>query len=117
MDEVAARRYENAIVVDISGPVVFANAQQVEGLSNKLTGCERVYFSMRAVSDVDISGAQAIMTLISQLKERSVEVVMCGLSDRARRMFDRCDLTQMVGEDHIYWSVDKALLDDRTAAV
>lgn len=117
MDEEAARRNENAMVVYISGPVVFANAQQVEGLSNQLTGCERVYFSMRAVSDVDISGAQAIMTLISQLKERSVEVVMCGLSDRARRMFDRCDLTQMVGEDHIYWSVDKALLDDRTAAV
>ena len=116
MDEEIARRNENALVVYISGPVVFANSQTVEELSGQLNGYDRVYFSMRAVSDVDISGAQALMTVVTQLKEQNCEIIMCGLSDRARRAFDRCDLTAMVGEDHIYWSVDKALLDDKTAA-
>ena len=116
MDEKIAKANENALVVYISGPVVFANSQTVEELGSQLNGYDRVYFSMRAVSDVDISGAQALMTVLNQLKEKNVQIIMCGLSDRARRAFDRCDLTALVGEENIYWSVDKALLGDRTSA-
>lgn len=110
-------RFDNMEVVYITGPIMFANTSRIEEIALHMQGIGTALFSMRAVSDIDISGAQSIMGLVEKLQQDGTRVVFCGLSPMARTMFDRCGLFELVGEDNIFWSVDRALLDDHATVL
>lgn len=101
--------YKDAKVIYVSGPILFANTPKIESIMENTKGCGKIFLSMRGVSDIDITGAQALIDLVKYMKENDVAVVISGLSDKARLMSDRSGLTKLVGEENIYWSIDKAL--------
>ena len=103
--------YKDAKVAYISGPILFANTPKIEEIIDNTIGCEKLYLSMRGVSDIDITGAQSLIALVKHLQENNTMVVMSGLSEKARLMGDRSGLTELVGVENIYWSIDKALAD------
>ncbi len=107
----AQKQYKNAIVAYISGPILFANTPKIEEVKQNIEGFDKVFLSMRGVSDIDITGAQALIDLVKNLKENNTEVVLSGLSEKARIMSDRSGLTELIGVENIYWSIDKALQD------
>lgn len=109
-DEATRERLKNAMTCYVNGPIMFANAQTIEGLSDQFGGCHTVYMSLRGVNDMDISGAQAMMTLAGTLKAKGTTLILTGLPDRAKRMADRCGLTEAVGETHFYHAIDRAVL-------
>lgn len=109
-DEGARERLSKAMVCYVNGPIMFANAQAVDAMAEKLRDCHTVYMSLRGVSDIDVSGAQAMTRLAKTLKDRGAALILTGLPERARIMAERCGLTETVGAEHIYHAIDRAIL-------
>lgn len=110
-------RFDNMEVVYITGPIMFANTSRIEEIAGRVQGIGTVLFSMRAVSDIDISGAQSIIGLVEKLRQNGTRVIFCGLSTMANAMLERCGLLELVGEENIFWSVDRALLNDHNSVL
>jgi len=67
---------------------------------------------MRGVSYLDVSCAQAFEGVILSLKKRGVRVGCCGLSSETRRTMERSGILALIGEENVYWSIDRALTQD-----
>ncbi len=115
-DESARGRLVGATVCYVNGPIMFANAQAVEGMTEKLRGSHTVFMSLRGVSDMDISGAQAMTRLADALRQQGTRLILTGLPERAKTMADRCGLTEAVGEENFYHAMDRAILGYHAAA-
>ena len=115
-DESARGRLAGATVCYVNGPIMFANAQAVEGMTEKLRGSHTVFMSLRGVSDMDISGAQAMTRLADALRQQGTRLILTGLPERAKTMADRCGLTEAVGEENFYQAMDRAILGYHAAA-
>lgn len=111
-DALLAHRAENARVVYITGSILFSNTQMIEEIGQQVNGFSSVIFSMRGVSYMDISGAQAFLDLLRQVQNRQAQVFLCGVSPSVRQMMDRSGITQQAGEKAFYWSVEQALTQD-----
>ena len=115
-DPVLCERYSNAMVVYITGPMIFANTQAVADIAGKVAGSDTVLFSMRGVSNVsniDISCAQTLRELVEGLRKKGVDVAICGMTTHAMKMMDRSDLHKIIGDENFYWSVERVLLTNR----
>lgn len=112
-DPVLCDRYSNAKVVYITGPMIFANTQAISDIAEKVKGVDTVLFSMRGVSNIDISCAQVLRELIESLRNQGVDVALCGLPTHTMKMMQRTDLKEIIGEENFYWSVERVLLTNR----
>ena len=112
-DPVLCERYSNARVVYITGPMIFANTQAVADIAEKVAGFDTVLFSMRGVSNIDISCAGTLRELVEGLRKKGVDVVICGVPTHAMEMLDRTDLHEQIGDENFYWSVERVLLTNR----
>jgi len=113
-DEALRERYLNSCVVYITGPVIFPNTQSIEDIVNKLVpGCDTAIFSMRGASHIDISGAQVLLDVIKGLRARGLDIVFCGVSKSAMEMMRRSGISDLLGADSFYWSVDRVLSEKR----
>ncbi|MBQ2668262.1 MAG: SulP family inorganic anion transporter [Clostridia bacterium] len=113
LPNVDMEKYANTCVVYITGAVFFANTQKIVDYMNKLPKADRIVFSMRGVPVMDPDAAQAIMKLAETYDVQGVEVLMCGLNDTVRKVLDRAGVVDQIGEEHFYWSVDRALFDKK----
>ena len=89
-----------------------ANTEQILEMAGRLNGKSAVLFSMRGTSYMDISGAQAFSELMQTLNQQEIPVYICGVSDTVKNMMNRSGIVQLIGEDHFYWSVEKALMSE-----
>lgn len=69
--------------------------------------------SVRGVSVMDPDAAQMLLKLAGDYEARGVELLICGLNDKVRRILDRAGVTEKIGEENFYWSVDRALFEER----
>ena len=100
---------ENGLVCYITGPIVFANTERLEGIAEKAQDYSYVYFSMRGVPDMDISGTQEFGKLVARLQAEGKEIYLCSVQEDAMEMMRRGGIYAMVGQDCVYWSVERAL--------
>lgn len=103
--------YEEAEVVYITGAIIFANTKSITDLAERFADKSAVIFSMRGTSYMDISGAQAFLELINDVKEKSIPVYICGVPDSVRDMMEKSGIVDCVGENNFYWSVENALAE------
>ncbi|MDO4618561.1 MAG: SulP family inorganic anion transporter [Clostridia bacterium] len=104
---------QNAMVAYISGAIIFANSQTIAGMEETLSDKTSAIFSMRGVSYMDISGAQGFMELLEALKEKNVNIYICGASTAVSTMMERSGITELVGKENFYWSVERLLSGDK----
>lgn len=103
--------YSHAEVAYITGAIIFANTQMVTDIASHISDKSAVLFSMRGVSYMDISGAQAFLELIQDLQKKDIPIYICGVPDRVKQMMERSGIVSLVGEEHFYWSVERALCE------
>ncbi|MDD3411789.1 MAG: SulP family inorganic anion transporter [Eubacteriales bacterium] len=115
-DAKTRERLSGAVACYVNGPIMFANAQAVEQMADKLTDCHTVFMSLRGCSDMDVSGAQAMVNLAHVLRGRGTALILTGLPEKAKLMADRCGLTEEIGEEHFYHAMDRAILGYHAAA-
>lgn len=115
-DENLKKRYNNAMVAYITGPLLFANISVLEELPQKIANCDTVMLSMRGVSSIDVSAVQTLLSILTELKSKGIDVTICGLPSASMHMLYRSGITDLLGEKAFYWSVERALLDNRPYA-
>lgn len=101
--------YDNAEVVYITGSIIFANTEMIIDMSDHFKNKSAVLFSMRGTSYMDISGAQAFLELVNNIKENNIPICICGVADNVKEIMQRSGIVDCVGEDNFYWSVERAL--------
>ena len=79
-------------------------------MADRLADSHTVFMSLRGVSDMDISGAQAMTRLADNLKRRGARLILTGLPERAKLMADRYGLSEAVGSGNFYRAMDRAIL-------
>lgn len=114
-DAVLAARYDNAMVAYVTGPLLFANISVLEELPERVGNCDTLLLSMRGVPSMDVSAAQVLLGLLEEYRNRGVDVVICGLPSASMTMMRRAGIVDLLGEQAFYWSVERALLDNRPA--
>ena len=101
------------MVAYITGPLLFANIGTLEELPEHIEGCDTLLLSMRGVPSVDVSAAQTLLALLETLRGQGIDVVMCGVPTATMTMLRRAGIADQLGESAFYWSVERALLDNR----
>ena len=114
-DAALAERYGNAMVAYVTGPLLFANISVLEELPERVGNCDTLLLSMRGVPSMDVSAAQVLLSLLEEYCNRGVDVVICGLPSASMTMMRRAGIVDLLGEQAFYWSVERALLDNRPA--
>lgn len=115
-DDTLKERYKNAMVAYITGPLLFANTNVLEELPEKVADCDTMLLSMRGVSSIDVSAVQTLLPILRQLKEKGVTIMICSLPPASMSMISRAGITDLLGENAFYWSVEKALLENHSEA-
>lgn len=115
-DENLKKRYNNAMVAYITGPLLFANISVLEELPQKIANCDTAMLSMRGVSSIDVSAVQTLLSILTELKNKGIDITICGLPSASMNMLYRSGIKDLLGEKAFYWSVERALLDNRPYA-
>lgn len=55
-----------------------------------------------AIDDVDLTASDMLKRLVSELRGRGVQLVMCGVEPRVRAEFDRDGITDLVGPERFF---------------
>lgn len=106
--------HKNAVVVYFTGVIFFSNIGKVKEELATLGREDEIFFSLRGLPFIDFAGAQSFLAEIKRLKEEeNTAVYICGLHDRAKETLEKCGLYDIVPQEDIYWSVDRALVDKR----
>ena len=92
-------------------PVIYL--LRASGLPEHIGACDTLLLSMRGVPSVDVSAAQTLLPMLRELKERGIDVVVCGVPTATMTMLRRAGIVELLGEQSFYWSVERALLDHR----
>ena len=98
-------------VVYITGSLFFGAVDEFNTKVAPVYDFDHVILSLRGMSNVDVSGAQAMLELCEDLVKKGKTVAFCGMAEPVRLYFDRAGITDLLGEDAYYWSADRAILD------
>jgi MFS superfamily sulfate permease-like transporter len=100
-------------VVAFQAPLSFINADELRsGFSDILAGAELKLIVLEAsgIAEIDFTAAQALKDVISRCREKRVTLALARLeSIRARRALDRFGVSDVLGADYVYRSVDDAI--------
>lgn len=97
-------------VVGLQAPLSFLNAQAVNEAIGRLYDTRLLVIEADAIADIDYTGAKILGDAISRLQAAGVAVAVARLeSVRAQASFARQGLTRLIGEDHVFHSVEEAI--------
>lgn len=108
-DGTASPKHKKTAVVYITGPLYFGTANQLEDKLPDLSDKEIIIFSMRGVPFADASGVQTLQEFTHALSSKNIMVFFTAIQQPVMEMFNRCGLSEDVGEEKFFWSTDKAL--------
>ncbi|HYN34170.1 MAG TPA: SulP family inorganic anion transporter [Ilumatobacteraceae bacterium] len=100
------------VVYRFSAPLYYANAEHFTeellafGTSDDPPEWVCVYAA--AIPDVDMSGAESLKSILANLSANGVTLVFAEVMAEVREEFDRYELTELIGPEHIFPSVAAA---------
>ncbi len=105
---------DGLIVYRFGSNLYFANESRfttevLDTVANARPTLKWFCLSAANIGDVDYTSAETLRLVILQVQKRGVIFVMSEVGDRVREEFDRDGILAMVGEDHIFESVQDAI--------
>jgi sulfate permease, SulP family len=94
----------------LTGPIFFGSVHTVLESFETAHEYRTLIVSMRGVPMIDVMGAQALTQIIEEQHARGGEVYCSGVQPAVREMFNRTNLTDILGADRIFWSADQAIV-------
>ncbi|MBX0326379.1 SulP family inorganic anion transporter [Oscillochloris sp. ZM17-4] len=94
----------------LTGPLFFGSVHTVLESFASARQYHTLLISMRGVPLIDAMGAKALHELIEEHHTRGGVVAFTGLQPTVREMFARTGLTDLIGEEQIYWSAIEAII-------
>ena len=110
----SARITPGVVVYRLDDRLFFANARYVSGRVREAiraapTETAWVVFDAEAMMHIDSTGLDAIATLANDLPREGVTLVVARLRRRMRDEFDAAGVTEAIGDQHFYDSVEHAV--------
>lgn len=94
----------------LTGPLFFGSVHTVLESFRTAGDYRTLIISMRGVPMIDVMGAQALTQIIEEQNQRGGDVYFSGVQPAVREMFNRTGLLKLVGDDHVFWSADQAIV-------
>jgi SulP family sulfate permease len=98
------------VVVYVVGPLFFGTANTFNMAMENLNGAQDVVLSLRTVPLLDTTGIGVIEDLIRRVEDSGGKLYLSGLNDPVRSYLERSGVIAHLGEDHIFWSGDQAII-------
>lgn len=99
-----------ASVVYISGPLFFGSVNQLVERIESAPFSKTLILSMRGVPIADVSSVQAIEHIWRDHARKGGTIYLTGLQPAVSTMFERTGLIRNIGEQHVLWSADQAIV-------
>ena len=97
-------------VIGIQAPLSFLNANALHDALLKHASAKLLVIEANAIAEIDYTGASVLSDAIKRLQAAGVIVAVARLEAvRAQAGFARQGLTALIGENHIFHSVEEAL--------
>src|SRR5262245_30705770 len=113
--EAAGEREPGVLVFAPGAPINFTNAYYVRGkLMDAIAAmgepCRLVVIEANGVINVDFTASQIVRQLVADMRAGGIDVAMARLeSERARHAATRSGVIAVLGEDHVFRSVEDAI--------
>jgi SulP family sulfate permease len=76
-----------------------------------LDGTHVLILSMRAVPLIDLSGIEALAGLHEKMGHENKVLMLSGVQPGVLEMLQRAGLHEQIGDEHIFWSSEQAIVD------
>lgn len=97
-------------VYSLEGPFFFAAAECFEQTLNNIQAHPRVLIlRFQWVPFVDGTGLASLRRLSDRLKQRHVQLILCGMSAQVEQELDRAGLLVQIGREHVFADLDSGL--------
>ncbi len=83
--------------------------EDLTALANSTEPLEWVVLDSSAITDIDFTGSLTIKQVLSELAEHNVKLVLADAMTSVRQKLDRYGITEIIGEDAFYPTVNSAL--------
>jgi len=103
-------------VYEIDGPFFFGVADRFQDVLSFLEQQPKIFIlRMRKVPTIDSTGVNALETFVRKCKARGIHVLLSGVRDRTRFVFERMGTENLIGTENICENIDRAL--ERSKAI
>lgn len=110
----ALKECEYLAMVRFEGPLFFANSSYLE---DKITEIMQNRKSLRhiiivsnGINDIDASGEETLSLLVDRIRSAGVDVSLSGVNETVLSVLKRTYLIEKIGEDHIFPTMEKAVV-------
>ena len=104
------------LIFRLDGQLFFANAGLAVDRLNQLLNATQpaprvVIWSLEPTTDVDVTAAETLVELVHNLRDSGRDIVFAHAGSRVLDVFRRSGLLELLGEDHLFLTVDGAVRD------
>lgn len=99
----------DAKVLYLTGSLFFGSINQIVEFLETRPPIDVLILSMRGVPMIDVSSVQAIEHIWREQAECGCELYVTGLQPQVRTLCERAGLIDLIGEDRVLWSADRAI--------
>lgn len=97
-------------VAYLTGPLFFAATGNFNEAFARVDNTHALILSMRAVPLIDTSGLEAMAALHKRLQAAGGRLMLAAVNDKVRAYLDRGGVSELIGEQNIFWSADQAIV-------
>lgn len=100
----------NVAVFYLSGPLFFAAARRLLEFVEGNDGPDAtLILSIRGVPLIDATGVEVVRELLYRQRAGGGDLLLTSMDDRVAVLMRRAGLLAELGDDHVFWSADKAI--------
>jgi sulfate permease, SulP family len=101
-------------LVRFDGPLFFANASYLEDTITEMIrskeGLNHILLVSNGINDIDSSGEETLSLLVDRIRSNGIDISMSGVNESVMEVFDRTHFLAKIGEDHIFPTMEKAIV-------
>jgi len=101
-------------LVRFDGPLFFANASYLEDTITEIVrskeGLNHIIIAANGINDIDTSGEETLSMIVDRVRSNGIDISMSGVNESVMEVFGRTHFLERIGEDHIFPTLEKALV-------
>ena len=103
-EDIEEVKEEDCIVINLSGTLHYNTAENLKEELNESYLPETIFvIRMRRVEDIDLTAVKELEKFVDKVQEEGGEVILAGLNQQKRDIFDQAGLLEKIGEENYYW--------------
>jgi len=101
-------------LVRFDGPLFFANASYLEDTITEIIrskeGLNHILVVANGINDIDSSGEETLSLLVDRVRSNGIDISISGVNESVLEVFDRTHFLAKIGEDHLFPTMEKAII-------